>query len=69
MLSTELAGCLTPLLGRGHERMQEVIVLLSEPWQPLKANLLPLTMHNSISGRAWGLCFGVNITWAADAAD
>lgn len=49
--------------------MQEVIVLLSEPWHLLQANLLPLTMHSFIFGRAWGVCFGVNITWAADAAD
>lgn len=47
----------------------QVIVLLSEPWHPPHSNLLPLTTHSSILGRAWGVCFEVNITWAADAGD
>ena len=53
MLSTELAGCLICFWAGAWEtwRMQEVIVLLSEPWCPLQANFLQLTMHSFIFGR------------------
>lgn len=60
MRSTELAGCLIRFWAGAWEtwRMQEVIVSLSEPWCPLQANLLPLTMHSLTFGRVWGVCFG-----------